>query len=107
MEGPISRSRLLLAALAAGTALAGCGSSGSHAKYLDMAVVRRAIERSISEQRHLVSRVECPRREPQRTGLKFACVATTPSTKHDGREVKTAFVVTERNDKGRVSYVGR
>jgi hypothetical protein len=96
----------LLAALAACAAIAGCGSSGPHTKYLDMSRVKQAIEHSIMEQRHLVSRVECPPREPQATGHKFACIATTPSRKHAGREVKTAFLVTERDDKGRVSYVG-
>ena len=107
MERPIPGRRPLLAALGACALLAGCGSSDSHAKYLDMAVVRHAIEHSIMVQRHLVSRVECPAREPQVAGRKFACIATTVSRKHAGKEVKTAFLVTERDDKGRVSYVGK
>jgi hypothetical protein len=105
-ERPVSRRRALLAALAACAALAGCGSAGSGKKYLDMARVRHAIERSIMQQRHLVSRVECPPREPEVAGRKFASIATTPSSKHPSREVKTAFLVTERNADGRVSYVG-
>lgn len=95
-----------LVALLAPVLIAGCGSGSARPHYLDMTRVRNAIQRSIEQQRHLPSTVECPAREPEKAGHKFACIATTPGRKGKHGDVKTAFLVTERDDKGRVSYIG-
>lgn len=86
--------------------LSACGSStGSSAKYLDMASVERAIEKSIASQRHLKSTIVCPKKVRQEPG-KFACIATTYSAKKPHKKIKTPFVVTIHNSSGYVTYVG-
>lgn len=93
--------------LACAVTIGGCGGSGdSTAKYLDMARVERAIERSIYSQRHLKSTIVCPKKVPQKPG-KFACIATTTSTKKPHKKIKTPFVVTVHNTSGYVTYIGK
>jgi hypothetical protein len=104
----VGRSALATAAvLACALTISACGSSGdSTAKYLDMARVERAIERSIYSQRHLKSKIVCPEKVPQKPG-KFACIATTTSTKKPHKKIKTPFVVTVHNTSGYVTYIGK
>ncbi|MGZ6623635.1 MAG: hypothetical protein ACXVHD_28965, partial [Solirubrobacteraceae bacterium] len=64
-----------------------------------------SIEHSILEQRHLKSTVLCPQQEVQKPH-RFACIATTISRSSPHREIKTPFLVTVLDDKGRVRYVG-
>jgi hypothetical protein len=104
--------RAIRGAAAAGSAVlvcallaAGCGGSSEKTRYLDMAKVRHAIEHSILEQRHLNSQVVCPQNEPQKPH-KFACIATTVTRTKPPRTVKTPFLVTVVNDKGKVRYIG-
>lgn len=96
------------AVAACGGLIAGCGSSGSSSKkvYLDVARVERSIEQSILSERHLHSTVVCPTRVLQKPG-NFACIATTFAVKKPHREIKTPFLVTIKNTKGYVTYVGR
>jgi hypothetical protein len=98
----------IAAAAACGGLIAGCGSSGSSSKkiYLDVARVERSIEQSILSQRHLRSTVACPTRVLQKPG-NFACIATTYAVKKPHRAIKTPFLVTIKNTKGYVTYVGK
>lgn len=90
-------------ALACAVLLAGCG--GSSPKYLDMTQVKRAIQQSILQQRHLTAAVVCPEKELQKPH-KFACIATTISRSSPHRAIKTPFLVSVLDDKGRVRYIG-
>jgi hypothetical protein len=105
------RARALRGAAAAVSAVlvcvlaAGCGGSSEKTRYLDMAKVRHSIEQSIREQRHLNSQVVCPQNEPQKPH-KFACIATTLTRTKPPRTIRTPFLVTVVNDKGKVRYVG-
>lgn len=67
---------------------------------LDIARVQRAIEQSISAQRHLRSTVVCPAEVIQKAGVAFTCTATVAGRGY-------AFDVTEVDDHGHVRYVGR
>jgi hypothetical protein len=107
-----------MAALAAacGGLICGCGSGSSHttaagssstvSTYLDVGHVERSIERSIRSQRHLAATVVCPAKVVQKPG-KFACIATTYSAKKPHKKTETPFLVTIRNSKGYVTYVGK
>lgn len=88
------------------TAACGSSSSSGTTKGLDVARVARAIEHSITNQRHLKSKVVCPAKVLQKPG-RFACIATTFSPKKPHREVKTGFLVTIHNSSGYVTYVGK
>lgn len=95
-----------LAALVLG--VAGCGGGGSvnhsaastTAGRLDTARVARSIQASIQAQRHIHARVSCPRSEPLQKGLHFVCFATTSAG-------QTPFVVTEVDNRGSTTYVGK
>ena len=100
-----SRALAAAATVASVVLLCACGSSKPTHRMLDVAKVEHAIEHSIMRQRHLVSSVICPPKVPQRPG-RFACIATTVSRRKPHREIKTPFLVTVLNDKGRVRYVG-
>jgi hypothetical protein len=90
--------------------LAGCGGGGSSSQTgttaagpaggLDTARVALAIQASIQSQRHLHASVKCPKSEPLRKNWHFVCFATTKSG-------QTPFVVTEVDDKGSTTYVGK
>lgn len=67
---------------------------------LNIAKVERAIEQSIGTKRHHNSTVTCPAEVIQKKGIVFTCTA-----KVDGRS--HPFEVTEVDDNGHVSYVGR
>jgi Domain of unknown function (DUF4333) len=67
---------------------------------LDIAGVERAIEQSISSQRHLKSTVSCPAEVIQKKGIVFTCIAEV-----SGRSYP--FEVTEVDENGHVRYVGR
>jgi Domain of unknown function (DUF4333) len=87
----------LIAAAAACLVMAGCGSD--EPKILDTERVERAIEQSIFQKRHIVSRVSCPSGVKREKGRKFRCLATYKG----GR---TPFLVTETDDRGAVRYIG-
>jgi hypothetical protein len=89
--------------------LAGCGGGSSSqtgttaagpSGGLDTNRVARAIQASIQSQRHLHATVKCPTSEPLRKNWHFVCFATTSSG-------QTPFVVTEVDDKGSTTYVGK
>ena len=107
-DGAAGRIRVACVLALCAIGVGSCGSSGgsSTAKYLDMARVTHAIERSILSERGLKSTVVCPAKVPQKPG-KFACIATTHAKKKPHRKIKTPFVVTVHNDQGYVTYVGR
>jgi hypothetical protein len=88
----------LIAAAAATLALAGCGGSDKP-KPLDTERVERAIENSILQKRKLVASVSCPSNIERKKGKRFRCVATY-------RGGSTPFLVTQRDDRGSVNYVG-
>jgi hypothetical protein len=67
---------------------------------LDVTKVERAIAQSILAQRKLTATVSCPQTVLQKAGLRFTCTATV-----GGRAYP--FEVTQVNDSGQVSYVGR
>jgi Domain of unknown function (DUF4333) len=105
-KGRIVRAPIaLVVALAAAASLGACGSSSSSttvppslpASILNTNTVEQAIEESILEQRHTPAKVTCPSVVPQEKGRNFACIATVGDT-------KTAFVVTQTNDSGHVTY---
>jgi hypothetical protein len=102
-----------LAALACLTLISACGSSGSSSSSggtktnLDTKRVARSIEESIVAQRHLKSTVSCPPVVVQEKGRTFECVATITSAKKPAKVTKTPFVVTVKNSKGYVTYVGK
>ena len=94
------RVTLIAAAAAATLALAGCGGGGSDKpKLLDTERVERAIENSILQKRKLVASVSCPSGIERKKGKKFRCLATY-------RGGQTPFLVTQRDDRGSVNYVG-
>jgi hypothetical protein len=62
--------------------------------------VERDIEQSIREQRQLSSRVSCPAGVEQKKDAKFECTATL-------KKGTNVFTVTQTDDKGNVTYVGR
>jgi hypothetical protein len=88
--------------------LAGCGGTtvslpttpGGVSLILNTGRVARAIEASILSQRDLHSTVSCPHNEPVQKGLHFVCVATTSAG-------KTPFAVTEVDNRGSTTYVGK
>jgi hypothetical protein len=88
--------------------LTGCGGGSSvHSVsapttggILDTARVARSIQVSIQSQRHLHASVKCPRSEPLRKNWHFVCFATTSSG-------QTPFVVTETDNRGSTTYVGK
>jgi hypothetical protein len=87
----------LIAVVATGAALSGCGSSKQ--KILDTERVERAIERSVLQKRRLRTTVSCPPGIEQKKGVVFRCTATY-------RGGRTPFVVKEDDDKGSVHYRG-
>jgi hypothetical protein len=104
VAGTPATRRFVAVTLACAWLISACGSAGK-TTYLDIGKVERAIEQSILSQRHLRSTVKCPARVVQKPD-RFACIATTFSTKKPGKTVKTPFLVTIHNDKGYVTYVG-
>ncbi|MFL5782689.1 MAG: DUF4333 domain-containing protein [Thermoleophilaceae bacterium] len=95
------RATLIAAAAAATLALAGCGGSGGSGqpKLLDTERIERSIENSILQKRKLVASVSCPSGIERKKGKRFRCMATF-------RGGQTPFLVTERDDRGSVNYVG-
>jgi hypothetical protein len=69
-------------------------------RVLDSYTIERAIESAIRHQRHLKSKVECPKPILQTAALSFTCTATL----RDGSNV---FGVTETDSYGHVTFVGR
>jgi hypothetical protein len=63
---------LITAALLATVCLAACGSS---ARSLNSAKVKRAIAKSILQERHLRATIACPSKVPQVAGHIFTCTA--------------------------------
>jgi ABC-type glycerol-3-phosphate transport system substrate-binding protein len=102
-----------LAALACAALISACGSSGSSSSStaaktnLDTTRVARSIEQSILTERHLKSTVTCPSAVVQEQGKTFECVAAVSSASKPIKVTKTTFVVTVKNDKGYVTYVGK
>jgi hypothetical protein len=88
--------------------LTGCGGASSPHTVsttatpdsLNTARVARAIEASILAQRQLHATVRCPLSEPLRKGWHFVCLATTSAG-------QTPFVVTEVDNRGSTTYVGK
>lgn len=104
-----TRTRWSLAPLALVSALilAACGGSSSEdsttttadqGPFLDTKVVALAITDSIRDQRNATAEVDCPDQIRQAKGVTFVCEATS-------RHGRTAFVVTQKDDKGNVDYV--
>jgi hypothetical protein len=94
----------LLVALSLAVGMYGCGGGNSSAsktktRYLDTSRVARAIAQSIATERHLRANVVCPQGVVQRRNYLFACLAVY----HGG---STTFTVTQRDDRGNVSYAG-
>lgn len=97
-----------LTTLAAIAPLAGCGGGSSTSSSsrsatsapLDTHKVATAIQQSILRERNVHARVNCPRHMIKRKHWHFVCIATTSAG-------QTPFVVTEVNDSGAVSYVGK
>jgi len=77
------------------TVLAGCGGS---TKNLNPAPVEKGIEFSIAEQSRQLLVVACPNDVKQKAGVAFRCVAI------DAKGRRTAFRVTQKDDKGNVHY---
>jgi hypothetical protein len=67
---------------------------------LNIEKVEQAIERSVSEQRHLHSRVSCPAAVLQHEGVTFTCTAQVAGQRYP-------FEVVETDGHGNVRYVGR
>lgn len=87
--------------------LAACGGSASEdsstgtvaqGPFLDTKVVALAITDSIRNQRDATAEVDCPEQVRQAKGVTFVCEATS-------RHGRTAFVVTQKDDRGNVDYV--
>ena len=94
--------RAAAAAVALALLAAGCGSDDpKEVVILNTERVERAIEQSIQAKRGLEAHVSCPSGVHQQKGLKFQCVA---ELKPRGT---TTFDVTQTDDKGHVTYVGR
>jgi hypothetical protein len=83
-----------------GGAANGSGSTQANSGRLDTGRVARAIQASILAQRKLHASVKCPSSEPLRKGWHFVCFATTSSG-------QTPFVVTEVDNRGSTTYVGK
>ena len=83
-----------------GLLLAACGSGSSTtaSEFLNTTQTRRAIEASILEQRKIHATVSCPSEVVREKGIRFDCVATSPSG------VRTVFHVVEANSRGYVEY---
>lgn len=95
----------LLAAFVAGAGVmalvavaAGLWNATTSPVILNTESVERAIENSISAQRHLVSSVSCPVNIVQKAGAVFTCQATVR-----GRVFRV--IVTETDSHGHVTYV--
>jgi hypothetical protein len=78
-------------------ALGACGAASGR---LDNRRVARAIEAAIRRQRHLETRVTCPRAR-RRAGEVFGCVATPVKL-----GPQTFFEVTELDDAGHIHFLG-
>jgi hypothetical protein len=92
----------VLAAAAALVLLSGCGSDDpKEVVILNTERVERAIEDSIQSKRHLEAHVSCPSGVHQQKSLQFECTAELE------RGGTTTFDVTQTDDKGHVTYVGR
>ena len=103
---------MAVAALACAVLISACGSSSSTsssttASNLDTTRVAASIEQSILGERHLHAKVVCPSAVPQEVGKTFECVATSTSTTKPFVVTKTPFVVTIKNSRGYVTYVGK
>ncbi len=83
-----------------GLLLAACGSGSSTtaSEFLNTTQTRRAIEASILEQRNIHATVSCPSEVVREKGIRFDCVATSPSG------VRTVFHVVEASSRGYVEY---
>lgn len=68
---------------------------------LNIARVERAIEASISSQRHVSARASCPGEVLQRAGIAFRCTAVI-----DGTTRLYPFAVSELDSSGHVRYAG-
>jgi hypothetical protein len=101
------RRKILLGGLVS-LLLAGCGGGSSSRssttqampRPLDTSRVAHAIQASILAQRHLHAKVSCPRTEPLRKNWHFVCFATTSTG-------QTPFVVTEVDNRGATTWVGK
>jgi hypothetical protein len=91
---------LLTGLLVAGSlALTACGSTKSPT-ILNTEKVERAIEQSSLAQRGKHANVSCPSGVHQQKGTTFTCSAVVKGH-------TTRFVVTQRDDSGRVHYVAK
>jgi hypothetical protein len=75
-------------------------ASAAASSSLNSAHIAYAIEQSILAQRHIHAQVTCPASIPKRKGRKFVCIARSKAG-------QTPFVVTEINNQGNVTYVGK
>lgn len=108
------RGALPIATVACAALLGACGSSKSSSGSttatkgnVNTAQVTQSIKESILAQRHLAATVVCPSTVAAEVGKTFECVATTRSTKKPFTPIRTPFVVTVKNSKGGVTYVGK
>ncbi len=89
--------------------MSACGSSSTSSTTTEPASsaplntqqAKLSIEDTILEKRHVKDKVECPAEVVKQKGTKFVCVATAPNG------TKTTFTVTELNNLGYLTYVGR
>ena len=93
------------AAVACAASISACGSSKSSTTpaaggTLNTTQTKLAIEDSILKQRHIHATVTCPPEVVKEAGRVFTCVATSAKG-------KTNFTVTEKNNRGYVTYVGK
>lgn len=108
----------LAGAVAASVLIAACGGSSKSptssseanaagvAHKLNIARVQAAIQLRILEQRHLHSKVECPKEVEQRQGNTFTCVATGTAKGKSGHleAYRTPFTVEQLNSRGYVYF---
>lgn len=103
----LTRWSLTPLAVAGAMIVAACGGSSSEdspttaadqGPFLDTKVVALAITDSIRNQRNATAEVDCPEGIRQAKGVTFVCEVTS-------RHGRTAFVVTQKDDKGNVDYV--
>ncbi len=87
------------ALIATSLTVAACGSTPT-VTILNTEKIERAIEQSITNQRHKTTHVSCPSGVHQKKDLVFSCTAMFKGD-------STRFVVTQQDASGRVHYVAR
>ncbi len=92
---------MAIALVASAAALSGCGGALPPPNLHNIASIQTAIQETLAAKLHLHGRAYCPTTVPEMKGEVFSCVVAVAGHR------PYVFTVTEANNLGAVTYVGR